>query len=250
MRSRKARWHVAMLAGAWAAAAYCADGDAVRVAAPTAAVNSFAAVDAALDALKRDPNLGGESKVRTLKWTQSSGPARADPAPAWIVGLFDYLGGISGLLLWGAGAVAVAVAVVWMFRYLRAQPRRTPAADPVPAEVRVLDLDVRPNSLPDDVGAAALALSGAGYLREALSLLYRASLSRVINRFGVAVGASLTEREALGTVRASLDDSRASNFADLVMMRQRLIYAGEAVGHDQIAPLCSRFGDVLDGPQI
>jgi hypothetical protein len=110
----------------------------------------------------------------------------------------------------------------------------------------VLDLDIRPDSLPDDVGSAALALSRAGRLREALSLLYRASLSRAINRFGVAIGPSLTEREALGAVRASLDETRAHYFADLVMMWQRVVYAGEAVAPDEIASLCTRFGATLD----
>jgi hypothetical protein len=251
MRSRKSDWQIVLLAAAWATAAHCADDGTARTVAPTSAANSFASLDAALNEIKRDPNLGGDSKVRTLKWTQTSTaePVPRDPSP-WIIGLFDYLGGISGLLLWVSGAAAVAVAAVWMYRYLRALPRPTHTPDLTPAMGQVLDLDIRPNSLPDDVSAAALALSGAGYLREALSLLYRASLSRAVNRFGVAIGPSLTEREALGVMKASLDDSRAAYFADLVMMRQRLIYAGEAVGHDQVAPLCSRFGDVLDPAPI
>jgi hypothetical protein len=219
--------------------------DGASVAAPTAVVRSFTAVDAAVEDLKRDPNLGGESKVRTLKWTQASEPTPKDPWP-WIVGLFNYLGQLSGLFLWVAGAIAVAVAAVWVFRHVGAQPPKQ-ASDTTPGTTgRVLDLDIRPSSLPDDVGAAALGLSRAGRLREALSLLYRASLSRAVNRFGVTIGPSLTEREALGVVRASLDESRARYFADLVMMWQRAVYAGEGVAHEEVAALCTRFGDTLD----
>ena len=246
MRLHSVSWRLALLIGAWAAAAHAAVSDGARVAAPTAVVRSFAAVDSAVEDLKRDPNLGGESKVRTLKWTQASEPAPPqDPSP-WIVGFFNYLGQLSSLLLWVAGAVAVAVAAVWVFRHIGAQQRRQ-SSDTTPGTMgRVLDLDIRPNSLPDDVGAAALGLSRAGRLREALSLLYRASLSRAINRFGVTIGPSLTEREVLGAVSASFDESRARYFADLVMMRQRVVYAGEGAAHEEVAALCARFSDTLD----
>ncbi|HEV7611611.1 MAG TPA: hypothetical protein VGO37_07045 [Steroidobacteraceae bacterium] len=237
MRSRRGGWRIALLVGAWAAAAHSA---------PAAVERSFTAVDSAVAALERDPNLGGESKVRTLKWTNTSPqPTRATDTPPWIIGLFDYLGQISGLVLWAAGVVAVAVAAIWIFRHVGGQ-KRTQAPDMTPAASRVLDLDIRPNSLPDDVPAAAMALSSDGRPREALSLLYRASLSRAVNLLGVAIGPSLTEREALGVVRALLDESRARYFADLVLMWQRVVYAGEAVAHGEVVPLCTRFADTLD----
>jgi hypothetical protein len=34
----------------------------------------------------------------------------------------------------------------------------------------------------------------------------------------------------------------------LVLMWQRLVYAGEVVAYDQVAALCTRFGDTLDAP--
>jgi hypothetical protein len=57
----------------------------------------------------------------------------------------------------------------------------------------------------------------------------------------------LTEREALGAVRASLDESRANYFAQLLLTRQRVVYAGDVVAPDDVAHLCRRFGDLLDG---
>ena len=83
--------------------------------------------------------------------------------------------------LWGWVCVAI-----WVIRTLSA---RSPAgrAPPPPAVSRVSGLDIRPDSLPEDVGAAALALLEAERTRDALSLLYRGALSRAVHRFGAAM---------------------------------------------------------------
>jgi hypothetical protein len=247
VRSREAGWQLGVLLAAWALAAYPAGEDAAHVALPASAAISPVAIDSAITEVKRDPNLGGETKVRTLKWTGASQPTPPSESPQWILGLFDYMSQLSGLLLWAGGAIAVAVAAIWGYRHLRPRLLRTQAVDAAPVAGRILDLDISPDSLPDDVGAAALSLSHAGQIRESLSLLYRAALSRAVNRFGAVIGPSLTEREALGAVRASLDESRANYFADLVRMWQRVVYAGDVVAHGDVALLCTRFGDTLDG---
>jgi hypothetical protein len=201
-------------------------------------------IEAAVTKLRRDPNLGGQTKVRTLRWTKSGrAPASASP---WLTGLFDLGGRFSGLALWAAGAVAAAIAAVWAYRtLLKLNPPRRPAASLTPSHV--VDLDIRPASLPDDVGAAALELIREGRLRDALSLLYRASVSRAVHRFGVVIGASFTEREVLKAVRGALDESRALYIADLVLVRQRAVYAGEDVAAELVMPLCARFTSTLDG---
>lgn len=218
------------------------------VAAPAAATHVItpALLQAAVVDLRHDPNLGGESKVRTLKWSQSSQPEQRSDSPRWIGGLFDYLGQFSSLFLWGLGIVAVGFAALWIVRNVRWRPGVPAPEIPLPT-ARVRDLDISPNSLPADVNAAALALCREGRLREALSLLYRASLSRAVNRFGVPIGASFTEREALRAVRASLDAPSARFFGDLVLVWQRVVYAGEDVAVDVVVPLCAEFSQTLDG---
>jgi hypothetical protein len=108
-------------------------------------------------------------------------------------------------------------------------------------------MDISPESLPEDIGAAALALLEAGRTRDALSLLYRGALSRAVHRHGVLIGESYTEGEALKAVRAKLDPSRADYFADLVGVWQRAVYAGEAVLPEPIARLCRSFVPALEG---
>lgn len=231
-------------------AVYCAGAAPAPAPAPFAMPASVAispaAIDSAITELKRDPNLGGQTQVRTLKWTIASKPTPPSEMPQWFLGFFEYLSQLSGLVVWAGGAIAVAVAAVWGYRHVRIRLPRAPSADAVPVAGRILDLDISPDSLPDDVSAAALSLSRAGRMRESLSLLYRAALSRAVNHFGAVIGPSSTEREALGAVRASLDEPRANYFADLVLMWQRVVYAGDVVAHDEVARLCSAFGETMD----
>jgi len=83
-------------------------------------------------------------------------------------------------------------------------------------------------------------------LRDSLSLLYRASLSSAVHRFGVTLGVHHTEREVLKAVKVALDDARARYFADLVAAWQRVVYAGEAVSPESVLPLCAGFSTHFD----
>jgi hypothetical protein len=42
-------------------------------------------------------------------------------APRWLVGLFYYLSRAGSLVIWMAGAIVAAIAIVWSFRFLRAR---------------------------------------------------------------------------------------------------------------------------------
>jgi hypothetical protein len=220
--------------------------DAVKPASLTHSVISPATIDAAIADLRHDPNLGGQTKIRTLRWVNKSKPQPPPTSPSWIVGLFDYVGQFGGLLLWIFGAGAAAVAAVWILRLLKSRAPRVVPSQPTVADRQVLDLDIRPDSLPDDVSAAAMALLRAGRLRDSLSLLYRASLSSAVHRFGATLGAQHTEREVLKAVKVALDEARARYFADLVSTRQRVVYAGEAVPPEAVLPLCTAFSTHFD----
>ena len=214
---------------------------------PVARTPTATEIVAAVNAVAKDPKLGGESKIRSLRWVSSKEKEiPATPPPMWIVGLFQYLAQAGGLLLWVAGAIAVAIAVVWIYRVVRVHAPLTAPRAVAPVN-QVRDLDIRPSSLPDDVGAAALDLLTAGRVREALSLLYRGALSRAVHRFGVSIGASFTEGEVLTAVGATLDQRITGYFAELVGVWRTVVYAGESVAPEVIEPLCSNFRGALDG---
>jgi hypothetical protein len=225
-----------------------AAADAVKPAPLPYTVISPATIDAAVADLGHDPNLGGQTKIRTLRWVNPSQPQPPPTSPAWIIGLFDYLGQFGGVLLWIVGAAGVAVAAIWILRLLKSGAPRAVPAQPDIGGRQVLDLDIRPDSLPDDVSAAAIELLRAGRLRDSLSLLYRASLSSAVHRFGVTLSAHHTEREVLKTVKVALDEARARYFTDLMAVWQRVVYAGEAVSPEAVLPLCGGFSTYFDRP--
>jgi hypothetical protein len=213
-----------------------------------AGVLTPAAVQAAVEALRHDPNLSPDKTVRSLHWVTGQKPPPQD-APPWIVSLFQFLASSGSLVIWVAGAIGFAVAAVWVYRLLKSR-QSAPRVAAVQGASRVQDLDINPNSLPADVGAAALRLLEAGRTREALSLLYRGSLSRVVHRFAVAVGESFTEGEALRAVGQRLDQPRVQYFAALVALWQRVVYAAEAPAPESVALLCREFAPTFDGAPV
>ena len=193
--------------------------------------------------LRTDPNLGVKHTVRSLRWVQSDQPPPAE-SPPWLLGLFEFLGQAGSLLLWIAGGITAAVAAVWILRLTRARWPAAARPQAVPVS-HIGGLDIRPASLPDDVGAAALALLRAGRTRDALSLLYRGALSRAVHVHGVTVRESFTEGEALRAVESRLDGPRIDYFRELLGLWQRTTYAGQTTAADSVAALCSRFGATL-----
>lgn len=246
MRSRVKAFALAVLIGPLSPMATGAD--AVKPAPLPYTVISPATIEAAVSDLGHDPNLGGQTRIRTLRWVNPSQPQPPATSPTWIAGLFDYLGQFGGVLLWIVGAAGAAVAAIWILRLLKSAAPRAVPAPPDVNDRRVLDLDIRPDSLPDDVNAAAIELLRAGHLRDCLSLLYRASLSSAVHRFGVTLSAHHTEREVLKAVKVALDEARARYFTDLVAVWQRVVYAGETVSPEAVLPLCGAFSTYFDAP--
>jgi hypothetical protein len=202
-------------------------------------------IRAAVSQLAADPNLSGEQKTHELRWIRSGAPPPAD-TPSWTRGFFDFLARSLRVLLWTVGIAGAACALIWVIRWLRSLP---PVIEPEPpAPVRsVSGLDIRPASLPEDIGAAALALAEEQRTREALSLLYRGALSRAVHRYGAAIGASFTEGEALRAANARLDPPRADYVAELVSVWQRTVYAGETAPRETVERLCRSFAPAMDG---
>lgn len=208
-------------------------------------------IGSAIAKLHADPNLGGEKKIKSLHWVPSSSdsqpPKIAPDKPAsWIVGLVQFISESASLLMWILGAIAAAVAIIWIVRLVRLHTP-APSNTPAPRVERIAGMDIRPDSLPEDIGAAALALLESGRTRDALSLLYRGALSRAVHRYGVPIDESFTEGEALKAVNARLDGARTAYFSDVVGVWQRAVYAGEAVARETVARLCRGFVPALDG---
>jgi len=154
-----------------------------------------------------------EQSRTTMVWVDDSedGPTSVPDFLAlllWIVG-YALLAGLIGLLVW------------WLVQnnYLFApSTRRARAKAEPPAPRIVMGLDIARESLPDDIVTAARAAWQAGLVREALSLLYRGSLSRLVEQKRLPIRDSDTEDDCLTKVAEIADGAMTQFFRQLTLL--------------------------------
>ena len=207
----------------------------------------------ALDQVGNDPNLAAERRVNMLRWkrteTVTDEPwwwAWLNAVARWFRGLFGWLAESGRYVVWVVGALLAALLVTYVVRLVRVRGLpRVPKPFTAPSHVR--DLDIRPESLPDDVGAAALALWEQGEQRAALALLYRGLLSRLVHVHGAPIRASSTEGECLALARPRLPAASAPYAAQLVETWGAAVYGGSPPATATVQALCGEFAVALDG---
>jgi hypothetical protein len=155
---------------------------------------------------------------------------------------------ISAVALFVGGVVLVVLGVLF-FRVIRDWLRRAPKASKVDADPlpeAVFGLDIRPESLPPDVPAAAWAAWERGDPAAALGLLYRGALACLVHRDGLEVAASWTEGDCLAVVRRRAASSGVAPgveyFARLTRAWQSTAYAHRPPGRDEAQALCAAWG--------
>ncbi len=213
-----------------------------------------AQVRKALDKLATDPNLAAERTVRMLRWQEkqkteetSSWGERLASLRRWLGGLFGWVAESGRVLFWTAAALLVGLLAIYLVRVIRARGMpQLPREFVAPSHVR--DLDIRPESLPDDVGIAARTLFDCGEQRAALALLYRGLLSRLVHEHAVPIRASSTEGDCLTLAAPRVDASTAHYAARLVATWQGVVYGGEVPRAAEVQSLCADFGTALEAP--
>ena len=250
MRSRIERKAAALLMAALLVAALVigpAAGAAARQRGVSTGTPDAAEIARAIETVKADPNLATERTIKTLRW-KSSGPVKRPQLPewmSWIVGFFVWLGESGRVLVWCAVVLLVGLLAVYLSRIAGA---RFAAADDdaFVAPTHVRDLDIRPETLPADIGAAARRLWERGDQRAALALLYRGMLSRLAHVHRVPIRDSSTEGDCLALAVARLPADRSEYLVRLVRLWQRLGYGREAVESAAVYALCDEFAAALD----
>lgn len=133
-----------------------------------------------------------------------------DKTPQWLKALlkllegqrFGALASLIEIVLWGTVIAAIGL-LMWRYRdWLQAFVSRRPPLDiktPRPLPQQAFGLDLKPESLPTDIATSAENL-WQSHPREALGLLYRALLSRLLHDFNIALKAADTEGQVLRRV--------------------------------------------------
>jgi hypothetical protein len=212
-----------------------------------ASIASDRDIVSALDAVKADPNLAPSRTVKTLKWKGQAGSASSAPGwLQWFAGFASWLNQSTRVLVWSVIAVLLCVLAALFARMVRspspAGARHAGAITPT----HVQDLDIRPETLPPDVGAAARALWDGGHQRAALALLYRGLLSRLAHVHAMPIRDSSTEGECLAFSAGRLPLARHDYVDRLVRVWQHAVYAHERAETDTVHALCDGFGAALD----
>jgi hypothetical protein len=214
-------------------------------------------VEAAVSGLRQDPNLGAERSIRVLRWVDRTHKPKQQSALLarllhWLAEAFRWIASAGRALFIAAAVLLAALLAVYL---VRAAANRRPAGPAMPAgrPAFVRGLDIRPQSLPEDIGAAALSLWRAGAARAALALLYRGLLSRAVHLHGIAIRDSSTEAECLRLCRGRLLPAAQNYAATLIGQWQLAVYRGALPTAAEVEALCSAFARALaavpsDGP--
>ncbi|PYY68754.1 DUF4129 domain-containing protein [Pseudomonas jessenii] len=154
----------------------------------------------------------------------------AGQTPQWLKALlklfegqnFGALATLIEIALWGTVIASIGL-LIWRYRdWLQAFVSRQPTLKvkaPRPLPQQAFGLDLKPESLPADIATRAESLWQT-QPREALGLLYRALLSRLLHDFNIALKAADTEGQVLRSV-------------ELLQQPALLAYSKNLTGHWQ-----------------
>lgn len=211
-----------------------------------------AEVERAVEDVRKDPNLSSQRTVRTLDWDwkpEEDKERKKSDLPAWLkwIGdLFLWIAQGSRFLMWIVIAILVGLLAMFLVRVFASGRDGFGRGTRFIAPTHVQDLDIRPESLPPDIGAAARRLWDGGEHRAALALLYRGMLSRLAHVHEVPIRDSSTEGDCLVLAARKLDAARVAYATRLVRTWQRAIYGGITVESADVYALCAGFSEHLD----
>lgn len=189
---------------------------------PTRQVTHWKPIEQAKDEKKEDKALQSDGSNKGERKNRSAGIA-------WLARLAEWgLWGLLGVLL----LVLLLTARLWL-PWLRGSSRRKAEAAPQVVEEQV----ELPVVLPPDVATQAGLLWDQGRPRQALALLYRASVRTVGERSGIALPPGATEAQCLRASRRMPDATDRALFARVVRMWQYAAYGGRLPNRDDFDAL-------------
>ena len=205
---------------------------------------------AAAERVLKGKEFGEYQKSWEIKYVGPTWSQEKKPKPKtdikWLAAIAEFFAKSARVIAWIGGALLVLALIYLIARHVGLSGWRLGKSRDAP-EI-LFGLDVRPESLPDSVPAAARNLLAAGDTRGAVSLLYRGALVSLIQDGRIDIARGDTELELVGRVRQKYGsanananevegDAKASYFATLISIWQRVAYARQVVPPAEITPL-------------
>ncbi len=171
----------------------------------------------------------------------------ADGLPEWLERLLGgggsafFMGTLSVIIFWTILAVVVGGLI-----YLIIKNRHSfsggiggsSARVSIPKTEVVMGMDIRPESLPDDVVNAARAAWRDGDSHLALSLLYRGSITWFVHRGALPIAESDTEGDCLRRVQEVSESEYAPYFSSLTKVWVNTAYGENEPEDSRVVELC------------
>ncbi|RVU83996.1 hypothetical protein EOL70_14410 [Leucothrix sargassi] len=214
------------------------------------------AISEAVEDIKAHPDLSfekTEKEWRRKKPLNFEDETRENyDTPDWLVTLTQILAALIEYSLWLlviAGVIALYIyRELWLPLIIRESKQ-----DSVKSPDILFGMDVRQASLPDDIPKAAQALWEDGKHREALSLLYRGALVKLINDDHLALEHHHTEGDILALSRRELSTSRYEYLQQLTNHWVTIAYAHKVPSNEEMQALLthwhSDFALPVEAPQ-
>ena len=201
----------------------------------------------ALDRAYADPALARTRKfTHWVLRTPLDRKQEPTPPPAWLGAIGWVLSMIAEYGLWVLVGLLVAYVLWRLPRWLPWLRRAIRQEAPLPEIVEQAVPEVAP--LPDDVPTAVSALWREGRQRDALALLYRASVARLSARLDTPFPPGATEADCLRRARRLEDVEARSSFNEVVRTWQRAAYARQFPESEAFAALLSTWSQRFPVP--
>ncbi|GAA5163042.1 DUF4129 domain-containing protein [Viridibacterium curvum] len=192
-----------------------------------------------------DPVFGTEETRREWKWKPFEFKNPDINSPNWLkewgksfarfVSAFaEFLATAGRGLGWAVLAIIIVALIIVLAREMRRRQGKARSFTPL---AELAGFDIRPESLPDDVAAAARQLMQTGKPREALSLLFRGALSALAWRDHVPFAPGDTEGDCLDRVHQHAP-ACFSPLARLLSSWQTLAWAHRDLDAGTLEQLC------------
>lgn len=185
----------------------------------------------------RHSDFGQHTEV--MRWRLDTGKQRKQRTELdfdWLTTLGEWIASAVRVMAWLLLAV-LAMAVVWLMARRFGGMESAPSNNLPPTQM--FGLAISPDSLPDDVVAAAQAALDAGRLREAVSLLYRGALSFLVHQNGMRIGEGATEGDVLRIATPLLAPDAVAHFRALIGAWVDIAYGHRPLEVEVVRSLCN-----------
>ena len=170
--------------------------------------------------------------------------------PEWLKELVKFIAASIETILWLALAGAILL-LIYRYRNTLVSftlPKRQQKINAVPDTL--FDLEVSKASLPDDIPAAVLALWAKNQQREATSLLYRGTLSRLIHQHQLSFKQGDTERDCVHLVRKHAEKTVTHYFTQLTAAWELMAYGHKLPQYEDILLLCNTWPSLFSDDSV